>query len=872
MERAGIIDDPLFETNFKNNTWDNTFVYAKKFTFTSNSSTILLIFDGIKMGSYIHLNGVRLGETADQFLRYTFDVTNIIQRSNINLLEVIFPTSKSELNDQSRFMACSGAWDWAPYGTTFTANGSHTFSKGIWKSVYLASIDTIGIEHIVPHIFYEGNYPTKPLTDDTAGPWRVEVKVHFFAPTAINGVLKVSINGEWLGSSSSEFISLNSGKSIYTTNLHIPVGKVRLWWPQGLGGRLSYTLNVEFETYSSNIVITQSRPIGFRLIYLVTGDDSNPMTLDSHDGSDSFTMQIMVNGAKIWARGSNLIPTDEMEGRNSREAYFYMLKSAADAHYNILRVWGGGVYFPDYVYNLADQFGILLFHDMMYGYPWFGGNSGVPEQNEMQESELKYQIRRLSNHPSIAIWNSCNECDPTSSEINFVAETVVSEDKSRPAWPASPSMGWQSGVHTLTGLPNGLPLVAKSLNTYLSSKRSKNVKNNCNMQLELETHGYYQHGEGFQTVNSQAALNEFDPNIPPKLDPIFELGSQCPGTFASEFGASAWSSFESVSPTLSPDHWNLHALPMYERNYAADNEIVAYFPVHWPTDFETSSEYDLKKQLYLAMVSQALIVKSDISTRRSRNSFGTLTWQHNEIWPTGGWGSIEYGSVGYTSGQVVGGRWKPLQYFYKDHLFTDLFVSCSIDARCFVKNDNPLKPVNGNLKLKLLNIDNSLETLMQSRTINLKNGLTKDASMWFCADSSSHESNTNNCISWDNLLPLYNCTINNCILLMIIESLNGDELYNSFELLAPPKFMELPKANITFSLKCDPELGTTEIIINSDNVGLFVGLTTKASGRFDHNFFILPAGEKKITFVPFGHLDCNLLIDTTRIEHVALYF
>ena len=43
---------------------------------------------------------------------------------------------------------------------------------------------------------------------------------------------------------------------------------------------------------------------------------------------------------------------------------------------------------------------------------------------------------------------------------------------------------------------------------------------------------------------------------------------------------------------------------------------------------------------YLAMVAQALVVKSDISARRARNSFGTVTWQHNEIWPTGGWGSV----------------------------------------------------------------------------------------------------------------------------------------------------------------------------------------------------------------------------------------
>jgi len=270
------------------------------------------------------------------------------------------------------------------------------------------------------------------------------------------------------------------------------------------------------------------------------------------------------------------------------------------------------------------------------------------------------------------------------------------------------------------------------------------------------------------------------------------------------------------------------------------------------------------------MIAQALIIKSDISTRRSRNSFGTLLWQHNEIWPTGGWGSIEYGNVGYTSGGVVGGRWKPLMYFYKNFLFTDIFVSCSIDARCIVKNDNPLKAVTGVLKLTLLNINKSEKVLLQSRNIDLKVGMTKDASLWFCANS--HDSNVNSCSEWDDFLTVYDCSINECILLLTIETYSGNEIFSSFELLTPPKSLMLPKPTVTFTVLCDADHGIPEVNIVTDELALFVGLTTQAQGRFDDNFFILPSGQKKVTFIPFGRLDCNLLMDTTRIEHVALYF
>jgi beta-mannosidase len=121
-------------------------------------------------------------------------------------------------------------------------------------------------------------------------------------------------------------------------------------------------------------------------------------------------MRLNVNGAKIWSRGANLIPMDEMDGRLTESAYHYMLKSAKDSNYNTLRVWGGGLYYHDIVYDTADEMGLLMYHDAMYGQPWFGGNSGVAIDNRMQDAELRYQLRRLSAHPCVFIWDACNEC------------------------------------------------------------------------------------------------------------------------------------------------------------------------------------------------------------------------------------------------------------------------------------------------------------------------------------------------------------------------------------------------------------------------------------------------------------------------------
>ena len=105
-------------------------------------------------------------------------------------------------------------------------------------------------------------------------------------------------------------------------------------------------------------------------------------------------------------------------------------------------------------------------------------------------------------------------------------------------------------------------------------------------------------------------------------------------------------------------------------------------------------EQVFKKQLWQCMMGQALEMKSNIETRRATNTFGITVWQYNEIWPTGGWGSIEYGCPS-CPGQVVGGRWKPLQYFYAQSVLTDVTVACGTFQsgerkwKCYVKNDRP---------------------------------------------------------------------------------------------------------------------------------------------------------------------------------------
>ena len=74
---------------------------------------------------------------------------------------------------------------------------------------------------------------------------------------------------------------------------------------------------------------------------------------------------------------------------------------------NMLRVWGGGIYEDDRFYDLCDELGILVWQDFMFACSMYPGDE--PFVENVRGGGRSRHVRRLRNHPSLALWSGNNE-------------------------------------------------------------------------------------------------------------------------------------------------------------------------------------------------------------------------------------------------------------------------------------------------------------------------------------------------------------------------------------------------------------------------------------------------------------------------------
>jgi beta-mannosidase len=358
LQRVGRTPDPYFNSTWKQPefvaAWnEGVWTYSTSFdsAVLSDAAGVehhLLVFDGIRMGAMIKLNGHPLGNATDQFLRYVFEVGPMLKPAGAqNILTVVFGADH-RLN-------CAGRWtrsnqiDWAPVMSTTekcapSPGPKHhavrdTFGFGIWKSVYLLPVPSAAITQLISHTYYAGGHPTSILSDSNHSGFDVNVTAEFIY--ASNG--KLTVIGNWPGAAAVS-ARVSAGSSHATVSL--PAAQTlqaRLWHPNGHGEQVRYNLSATFipDAPAGATPVVASRMIGFRHIALVTIDDTNDTIVakaPSQNGTGTLTMMFRVNGAATYARGGNKVPMELLDGRMTAVAHRRLVQSAAEGNFNMLRI------------------------------------------------------------------------------------------------------------------------------------------------------------------------------------------------------------------------------------------------------------------------------------------------------------------------------------------------------------------------------------------------------------------------------------------------------------------------------------------------------------------------------------------------------
>ncbi len=537
-----------------------------------NASHVELVAEGLDTFAGVWLNGRSVARTANMFTPYRWDVKSLL-RPGENELTIEFespvrrttellrrygtPLTASHAPERiyARKAQYSFGWDWGPRLVT----------SGIWRPIYLESWSVARIEHV--HV------RALRVSEEEAV---LRVGVVLANPEQQTVEVSVAIQGEEFSYRDRQATAANG------VEFEVRVPHPALWWPNGLGSQPLYTARLVLR--SQDIVLdSQEVRFGIRSVELLLNDG----------GEDRFCFRI--NGVPLFCKGADWIPADTFIPRIEERVYRRLLTMARDAHMNMLRVWGGGIYEQDIFYDLCDELGILVWQDFMFAC------SDYPNQEWFKQEvrrEVEANVVRLRNHPSLALWCGNNECEwvfrmhtgrpvvemPGFELFHDVIPQMLSQlDPSRPYWPSSP---WGKEEDPC-------------------SPRSGNRHN-------------WEVWSGWQD---------------------YDAYRKDPARFVTEFGFQAPANVETYETVLGPADRHPQSPAMEHHQKQADGmpRLFRFLAAH----YRVSTRFE--DFIYRCQLVQAEAIQAGVEHWRRRKfaSAGTLFWQLNDCWPVASWSAID---------------------------------------------------------------------------------------------------------------------------------------------------------------------------------------------------------------------------------------
>eukprot|EP00040_Diaphanoeca_grandis_P044335 m.11989 g.11989 ORF g.11989 m.11989 type:complete len:1111 (+) comp9093_c0_seq1:65-3397(+) len=708
LQRAGAISDPLQPFGDWKTAWVGKTGWRYFRTFVVDDSALrsaeeaLLVFEGLSTNATVTINGQPVSATNNSWMTYAFSLKpGLLIPASVgdNVVSITFASvyDSCEFSDPRhanitcpnrvfvRQAASSWGWDWV----------KRYSPVGISRPIYIAFVPkqlgaAITAMGVITRSVPARTAVTLPNLFTVEAVVTIFVSAAAASSTSPSSTLQVQLQGSWAENSTQSHTlpSMHIGLNKVRIQMSHQVSDVNLWWPVGYGSQNLYKISATLmvvrvqrqsrEHTQDHAVSKMNRAVGFRTVRLQT--DWGKAVPGGSSGSGNSSMVLIVNGVKIFVRGSSLVPFHSFPGRMTAAAAVRLLQSTVAANMNSLRVWGGGDYLPPAFYDLADEAGILLMHDFML--TWYPGNPYPADPIFLQRiaDEVEQKVVELERHPSIVMWNGnnedqCSRYDPARSDsctgvnwyrncsqvyadcisvyINTVLATAA-KWTAIPLWPSSPSAGWASGVDTATGVPDVSPLVGRGNGVSSPTRPSQGA---------LDVHGPY--GSSCEA----GSLRRYESGV----------------LFHSEFGQLSlpqYETFTTVMENTSTPWRTLHSPELAERspNGAANLQgCIEGTLGKGLVNFSDDSERSFRRVIFLSQLAQSLCLKVTVDGGRlgtaatsvdghstwQQRPWGFLFWQLNDIMQGSSWGSLEYG-----------GRFK-LAHYAARQWFSPVRVECN---------------------------------------------------------------------------------------------------------------------------------------------------------------------------------------------------
>ncbi|MBM7579654.1 beta-mannosidase [Jeotgalibacillus terrae] len=589
--------------------------------------SVRLTFEGIDTLSEITLNGSLIGTTDNMHRTYSFEVKDLLNQDE-NKLSIRLKSPLDYIYEKQKKLPLFGVSD-AESGYPHLRKGHSMFGwdwgprmpdLGIWRSVTLSSYSKGRIDDV--YITQEHNDSVK---------LKLRIGMEKLSGSQFDVLVKITDPAGESQSVKKEDVEAISHVEAF---IHSP----QLWWPNGYGEQPLYTIEVTLLS-EGQAVHQETLKTGLRTIRVRHEEDQ---------WGKSFEFE--VNGLSLFAMGANYIPEDNLLPRNSRDKTERLIKNCVEANYNMIRVWGGGIYPEKYFYELCDEHGLIVWQDFMFACSSYDLNE---QFRDTVVQEVVDNVKRLRHHASLGIWCGNNEIEEAWEHWGDMSKDPIRKaDYIKLFEYIIPELLKEHDPETF----------------YWSSSPSS--------------------GGGFDEPRNPDRGDVHYWEVWHGLKPFTEY-EKYHFRFCSEFGFQSFPSLKTVKTFTEPDDRNIFSYIMekHQKNGAANGKILYYLSENflYPKDFDS--------MIYASQLLQAEAIKYGVEHwRRNRGRcMGSLYWQLNDCWPVASWSSIDY----Y-------GRWKALHYFAKN-FYAPVLLSVreeGNDVEIHVTNDS-LKAVRAEVEWKL---------------------------------------------------------------------------------------------------------------------------------------------------------------------------